>query len=207
MKLNKLIVGMSGLVLMGTLAACGNQEAQSQDSSSATSVSKSAAQADKAAKLDMDASAVSGEAVSKKTASSAESKKDSDDKDSELASDANELTEEQEAALTGWYAANDKNINVDGAPKGKVGVTKASRSKMGTPELPTGGDKYYQMYWQDGYGDKSITYTTKGNDVYIFDNDGTWKKTTMQNILDKAKSEGATGEISTVAGNTEVTNN
>lgn len=207
MKLNKLIVGISGLVLMGTLAACGNQDAQSQDSSSATSVSKSAAQADKAAKLDMDASAVSGQAVSKKASSSSESKESSDDKDSELASDANELTEEQEAALTGWYAANDKNINVDGAPKGKVGVTKASRSQKGTPELPTGGDEYYQMYWQDGYGDKSITYTMQGNDVYIFDNDGTWKKTTMQNILDKAKSEGATGEISTVAGNTEVTNN
>ena len=62
------------------------------------------------------------------------------------------------------------------------------------------------MYWQDGYGDKSLTYTVKDGQVYIYDNNGNWQQTSMQSILDKAKSEGATGQISTVAENTQITN-
>ena len=51
-----------------------------------------------------------------------------------------------------------------------------------------------------------MTYTVKDGQVYIYDNNGNWQQTSMQAILDKAKSEGATGQISTVAGNTQITN-
>src|SRR5699024_4709301 len=115
-----------------------------------------------------------------------------------LASSADELTEQQQATLTGWYGGNYAKTDGQPSANSKVGVTKASRSQMGTPALPTGGDTYYQMYWQDGYGDKSLTYTVKDGQVYIYDNNGNWQQTSMQAILDKAKSEGATGQISTV---------
>src|SRR5699024_12718416 len=82
-----------------------------------------------------------------------------------LASSADELTEQQQAALTGWYAGNYAKTDGQPSANSKVGVTKASRSQMGTPALPTGGDTYYQMYWQDGYGDKSLTYTVKDGQV------------------------------------------
>ncbi|EIA32854.1 hypothetical protein [Ligilactobacillus salivarius] len=215
MKLNKLIVTFSSVLLVGTLAACGNKSAESQAQTSAHESSvvvkkshkKSAIKAK--AVFAEDADVTDNTSKSSKSSSVDSEKVNPDDSSSSskaLASSADELTEQQQAALTGWYAGNYAKTDGQPSANSKVGVTKASRSQMGTPALPTGGDTYYQMYWQDGYGDKSLTYTVKDGQVYIYDNNGNWQQTSMQAILDKAKSEGATGQISTVAGNTQITN-
>lgn len=212
MKLNKLIVTFSSVLLVGTLAACGNKSAESQAQTSAHESSvvvkkshkKSAIKAKAVFAEDAD---VADNASKSGSSSNVNSEKTNSSSSSEtLASSADELTEQQQAALTGWYAGNYAKTDGQPSANSKVGVTKASRSQMGTPALPTGGDTYYQMYWQDGYGDKSLTYTVKDGQVYIYDNNGNWQQTSMQAILDKAKSEGATGQISTVAGNTQITN-
>lgn len=212
MKLNKLIVTFSSVLLMGTLAACGNKSAESQAQTSAhensvvvkKSHKKSAIKAKAVFAEDAD---VADNTSKSSSSSNVDSEKANSSSSSEtLASSADELTEQQQAALTGWYAGNYAKTDGQPSANSKVGVTKASRSQMGTPALPTGGDTYYQMYWQDGYGDKSLTYTLKDGQVYIYDNNGNWQQTSMQSILDKAKSEGATGKISTVAGNTQITN-
>ena len=212
MKLNKLIVTFSSVLLVGTLAACGNKSAESQAQTSAHKSSVVAKESHKKSAIKAkavfaeDADIADNTSKSSKS-SSVDSEKTNSNSSSEeaLASSADELTEQQQAALTGWYAGNYAKTDGQPSANSKVGVTKASRSQMGTPALPTGGDTYYQMYWQDGYGDKSLTYTVKDGQVYIYDNNGNWQQTSMQSILDKAKSEGATGQISTVAGNTQIT--
>lgn len=196
MKLNKLIVTFSSVLLVGTLAACGNKSAESQ---AQTSAHESSVVVKKSHKK----SAIKAKAVFAEDADVADNTSKSNS-----SSNVDELTEQQQAALTGWYAGNYAKTDGQPSANSKVGVTKASRSQMGTPALPTGGDTYYQMYWQVGSsgGDKSLTYAIKDGQVYIYDNDGNWQQTSMQAILDKAKSEGATGQISTVAGNTQITN-
>ena len=211
MKLNKLIVTFSSVLLVGTLAACGNKSAESQAQTSAHESSvvvkkshkKSAIKAKAVFAEDAD---VADNTSKSNSSSNVDEKANSSSSSETLASSADELTEQQQAALTGWYAGNYAKTDGQPSANSKVGVTKASRSQMGTPALPTGGDTYYQMYWQDGYGDKSLTYTVKDGQGYIYDNNGNWQQTSMQAILDKAKSEGATGQISTVAGNTQITN-
>ncbi|OQQ78714.1 hypothetical protein [Ligilactobacillus salivarius] len=214
MKLNKLIVTFSSVLLVGTLAACGNKSAESQAQTSAHESSvvvkkshkKSAIKAKAVFAEDADVADVADNTSKSNSSSNVDEKANSSSSSETLASSADELTEQQQAALTGWYAGNYAKTDGQPSANSKVGVTKASRSQMGTPALPTGGDTYYQMYWQDGYGDKSLTYTVKDGQVYIYDNNGNWQQTSMQAILDKAKSEGATGQISTVAGNTQITN-
>ena len=213
MKLNKLIVTFSSVLLVGTLAACGNKSAESQAQTSAHESSvvvkkshkKSAIKAKAVFAEDAD---VADNTSKSNSSSNVDEKANSSSSSETLASSADELTEQQQAALTGWYAGNYAKTDGQPSANSKVGVTKASRSQMGTPALPTGGDTYYQMYWQVGSsgGDKSLTYAIKDGQVYFYDNDGNWQQTSMQAILDKAKSEGATGQISTVAGNTQITN-
>lgn len=208
MKLNKLIITFSSILLVGTLAACGNKSSKSQtftheSSNVVKKIHKKSAIKAKAV-FDVDADVANN---TPKTGKLVRKSENIDaDNSKVLASSADELTEQQQAALTGWYAGN--YAKTDGQPldNSKVGVTKISRSQIGTSRLPTGENTYYQMYWQDGYGDKSLTYAVKGGQVYIYDNNGNWQQTSMQSILDKAKSEGATGQISTVAGNTQITN-
>lgn len=211
MKLNKLVITFSSVLLVGTLAACENKNAKSQTFTHESSIvvkkihKKSAIKAK--AVFDVDADVVNNTPKTGKLVRKSENSENIDaDSSKVLASSADELTEQQQAALTGWYAGN--YAKTDGQPldDSKVGVTKISRSQIGTFGLPTGENTYYQMYWQDGYGDKSLTYAVKGGQVYIYDNNGNWQQASMQSILDKARSKGATGQISTVAGNTQITN-
>ena len=104
MKLNKLIVTFSSVLLMGTLAACGNKSAESQAQTSAHESSvvvkkshkKSAIKAKAVFAEDAD---VADNTSKSSSSSNVDSEKANSSSSSEtLASSADELTEQQQAA-------------------------------------------------------------------------------------------------------------
>ena len=105
MKLNKLIVTFSSVLLVGTLAACGNKSAESQAQTSAHESSvvvkkshkKSAIKAKAVFAEDAD---VADNTSKSNSSSNVDEKANSSSSSETLASSADELTEQQQAALS-----------------------------------------------------------------------------------------------------------